>query len=121
SAVSGVVVGMESTFEPPAREVHELNVLCAEGLRKVPLAQVQRIRFLNPTFDGEFRRALDVLASSHNSQKRNVSIHCRGEGKRTIKVGYVIENSIWKASYRLVLDRKAEKPTLQGWAVVENT
>src|SRR5205823_5632328 len=35
--------------------------------------------------------------------------------------GYVIENPIWKTSYRLVLGTKAgEKPYLQGWAVVEN-
>ena len=31
----------------------------------------------------------------------------------------MIENPIWKTSYRLVLDKK-EKPFLQGWAVVEN-
>ena len=37
-----------------------------------------------------------------------------------MKVGYVVENPIWKTSYRLVLDKKG-KPFLQGWAVVENT
>jgi hypothetical protein len=31
----------------------------------------------------------------------------------------VVENPIWKTSYRLVLDNK-KKPFLQGWAVVEN-
>ena len=36
-----------------------------------------------------------------------------------MRVGYVVENPIWKTSYRLVLDKK-EKPFLQGWAVVEN-
>jgi len=43
-----------------------------------------------------------------------------GEGKRTVKVGYVVENPIWKTTYRLVLD-KTGKPYLQGWAIVENT
>ena len=44
-----------------------------------------------------------------------------GEGKRNVRVGYVVENPIWKTSYRLVLD-KANKaaPFLQGWSVVEN-
>ncbi len=37
------------------------------------------------------------------------------------RVGYVIENPIWKTSYRLVLGKaKEDKPFLQGWAVVEN-
>jgi hypothetical protein len=36
-----------------------------------------------------------------------------------VRVGYVVENPIWKTSYRLVLG-KEKKPFLQGWAVVEN-
>src|SRR5439155_15461645 len=40
--------------------------------------------------------------------------------KREVRVGYVVENPIWKTSYRLVLDKKGSKPFLQGWAVVEN-
>src|SRR5205814_3736676 len=57
-----------------------------------------------------------------------VSIHFAGQGKRNVKVGYVVENPLWKTSYRLVLppiakqeEKKEEKkPYLQGWAVVEN-
>ena len=38
-----------------------------------------------------------------------------------MRVGYVVENPIWKTSYRLVLDKeKKVAPYLQGWAVVEN-
>jgi len=36
-----------------------------------------------------------------------------------VKVSYVVENPIWKTSYRLVLSKDG-KPYLQGWAVVEN-
>src|SRR5436305_4347178 len=57
----------------------------------------------------------------HDRRKKTVSIRCAGEGKRRVRVGYVVENPIWKTSYRLVLGAKeAEKPYLQGWAVVEN-
>ncbi len=51
-----------------------LNLLCDEGMRSVPLNTVQRVRFLNAALDGELRRALAVLANSHNSQKKNVSL-----------------------------------------------
>jgi hypothetical protein len=82
---------------------------------------VQRVRFLNATIDSEFKKALETLALSHDTQKKAVSIRFVGEGKRRVRVGYVIENPIWKTSYRLVLGTKAEeKPYLQGWAVVEN-
>ena len=61
-----------------------------------------------------------MLAAAHNSQKRAVSLNFSGEGKRMVKVGYVVENPIWKTSYRLVFDEKG-KSSLQGWAIVENT
>ncbi len=122
--VTGVVIGMEVQHAPGPKDalvdVDVLNLLCAEGVRGIPLSQVQRLRFLNASLDNEFRRALEVLATAHNSQKRTVSLNFAGEGKRTVKVGYVVENPIWKTSYRLVLDKKG-KPSLQGWAVVENT
>ena len=78
------------------------------------------MRFLNPALDGEFRRALEVLADSHNSQKKSVSLNFPAKGKRTIKVGYVVENPMWKSSYRLGFDKEG-KTTLEGWAIVENT
>ncbi len=83
------------------------------------MSEVQRVRFLNPIMDSEFKKALETLAQSHDTQKKAVSINFAGEGKRNVRVGYVVENPVWKTSYRLVLDKK-EKPFLQGWAVVEN-
>jgi hypothetical protein len=118
--LAGTIVGMESQQEPGPREVHSLNLLCAEGMRCVPLKTVQRVRFLNAALDGEFHRALEVLAGAHNGQKKSVTLQFHGEGKRTVKVGYVVEAPMWKSSYRLVLD-KAGKANLQGWAIVENT
>jgi hypothetical protein len=118
--LAGTIVGMESQQEPGPREVHSLNLLCAEGMRCVPLKTVQRVRFLNAALDGEFHRALEVLAGAHNGQKKSVTLQFHGEGKRTVKVGYVVEAPMWKSSYRLVLD-KGGKANLQGWAIVENT
>ena len=78
-------------------------------------------RFLNPAMEGEFRRALETLALSHDAQKKAVSLNFTGEGKRNVSVGYVVENPIWKTSYRLVLGKEeGDRPFLQGWAVVEN-
>jgi hypothetical protein len=119
ATMTGVIVGMEAQTEL-GKEVHSLNLLCAEGVRCLPLAQVQRMRFLNATLDAEFRRVLEVLATAHNSQKRGVILSLNGEGNRPVKLGYVVESPIWKPTYRLVLDRQG-KPSLQGWAIVENT
>jgi hypothetical protein len=118
--MTGAVMGVEKQ-KVAAVEVEQLNMWCTDGMRSVKLADVQRVRFLNPVMDNEVRKALETLTLSHDTQKKAVSLNFVGEGKRQVRVGYVIENPIWKTSYRLVLGKaKEDKPFLQGWAVVEN-
>ena len=122
--LTGKIIGVEQQ-QLPSKDgpvpVSVLNLWCAEGVRAVKLGEVQRLRFANPVLENEVRRALETLALSHDSQKKAVSLHFAGEGKRKVEVGYVIENPIWKTSYRLVLGKdEGKKPYLQGWAVVEN-
>ena len=120
--LAGIIVGVEKQHVAQGSttlEVEVLNLWCAEGLRSVRLQEIQQLKFANPVIESEFRRALEVLALGHDSQKKSVSVHFAGERKRRVQVGYVVEAPIWKTSYRLVLSEK-EKPHLQGWAMVEN-
>src|SRR5215471_12416642 len=136
--LTGSVIGIEKQKHAVGKDgtvaVECLNLWCADGMRSVKLSEVQRLRFLNAVMDSEFKKALETLSLGHDTQKKSVSIQFSGEGKRRVKVGYVVENPIWKTSYRLVLAKpngkddkkdakqeKADKPYLQGWAVVENT
>jgi hypothetical protein len=121
--LTGTVIGVEVqkvAVGPTTLDANMLTIFTAEGMRCVKMSDVQRVRFTNPVLENELKRALDVLATSHDTQKKAVSMHFSGDGKRKVKVGYVIEAPIWKTSYRLVLDKDA-KPYLQGWAVIENT
>ncbi len=121
--LTGSIIGVEKQKQAAGKdgavEVEVLNLWCTEGVRSCKMNDVQRLRFQNPVIENEFRRALETLALSHDTQKKAVSLHFSGEGKRKVQVSYVTESPIWKTSYRLVLDKK-EKPYLQGWAVVEN-
>lgn len=120
---SGTIVGVERQRQPAGKdhvvEVEIVTLLTEQGLRSLPLGQVQRLRFLNAHLESELRRALEVLAFSHDTHKRTVRLQFTGEGKRPVRIGYVIENPIWKTSYRLVLAQEAN-PFLQGWAIVDN-
>jgi len=124
--LTGTLIGCEKQKQAVGGkdtvEVELLNLWCADGMRSLKLPAVQRVRFLNPILDTEFKKALETLALSHDTQKKAVSINFVGEGKREVRVSYVVENPIWKTSYRLVLGKqnKEAKPFLQGWAVVEN-
>src|SRR3954470_2239186 len=120
-ALTGVVLGMESQRQPHGKDqaidVDVLNLLCAEGLRSVKLADVLRVRFLNPTLDAELHRALEAIAGGRAHQKKSVSLSFKGEGKRPVKIGYVVESPLWKTTYRLVLGPDG-KAVLQGWGLV---
>src|SRR5207249_6932889 len=122
--VRGVILGVEQKQErvgdDKVVEVEYLNLLAPDGLRSLPLSQVQRIQIANEHLDAELRQALAVLASGHDTQKKTVALEFDGEGSRRVRIAYIIETPIWKTSYRLVLS-DSEQPFLQGWAIVENT
>src|SRR3954452_10231473 len=123
--LTGTVVGVEThkqvVGDKAVADVPFLNLWCADGLRSVKLADCQRVRFLNPVLESEYRRALDTIALSHDAQKKAVSLQFSGRGRRKVRVGYVTESPVWKTSYRLSLAANGgSKPQLQGWAVVEN-
>jgi hypothetical protein len=123
ASTTGSIVGVETKTlmdkDGKPIKIEHINILTNDGLRSMRLSDVTNIKFLNPTLDGEFRKALETLALSKDTRKKAVSIRFTGAGKRNVRVSYVTESPVWKTSYRLVLDKEG-KPFLQGWAVVEN-
>jgi hypothetical protein len=125
--VTGTVVGVEKVTKPGGKdqviEVQQLNLLTEQGLESHLLPNIQRIRFLKPELETEFHKALQILATGNDKQKKSVTLNFQGNGRRTVRVGYVTEAPIWKTSYRLSVDREGtkDKVFLQGWAIVENT
>jgi len=117
AAMTGSIVGLETQLDGQ-KQIVFLNLLTVDGVRNIPLTSVQTFRFLNPAVEADFRHALEVLARTHDSQKKQVSFNFVGEGKRGVKVGYVVESPMW--NYRLAIDKEG-KLKLKGWAVVENT
>jgi hypothetical protein len=122
--VQGVILGVEAKKErvgdKDVVEVEYVNLLTDNGLRSIPLSQVQQLRVINEQLNAELRQALAVLATSHDTQKKTVTLDFSGQGSRRVRVGYIMETPVWKTSYRLVLS-DTEAPFLQGWALVENT
>jgi hypothetical protein len=96
-----------------------LNLVTAGGVKSLPMSAVQNIELADQRLSGELRKALELLLSSRDTQRKSVDIHFAGKGKREVRVGYITETPVWKTSYRLELSDK--KPLIQGWAIVENT
>jgi hypothetical protein len=125
--LEGSIVGVEREYKVEYKEQishnEKLNLLTEQGLESRSLSSIQRIRFLNADLEREFQKALQILATGNDRQKKSVTLSFQGNGKRTVRVGYMTESPIWKSSYRLALDRDGNKEQafLQGWAMVENT
>ena len=121
--VVGKIVGIETRQVPisdeKTAEKEFLNLVTKEGLRRIPWDSITSVKLLDEKLNAELQQALEVLAMSHATDKKAVTLNFLGTGKRQVRVGYIQEAPIWKTSYRLVLSEDDE-PLLQGWAIVEN-
>ncbi len=71
--MTGTVVGIEKQHVAVGKdtvEVEMLNLWCADGMRSLKMPELQRVRFLNPIMDSEFRKALETLSLSHDTGGR---------------------------------------------------
>ncbi len=127
--VTGSVLGVEERETPGGKEGapplkrQYLNLVTDKGIRSLELARVDRFQLDDPGLQEELNRALAAVAGARDQDKKPVSIRFNGQGDRHVRLGYVVETPIWKASYRLVLPEKGAKDKqgmLQGWAIVEN-
>jgi len=80
-SVIGIIVGMESDPLPTAGtattgansnvnpSTNFLNLLSPDGLKRIPLGRIERVRFTNAALQSEFDAALALLTTAHDPQK----------------------------------------------------
>ena len=102
-------------------EREQLVALLDSGeLRTLDLAAASSIRFADPTLQAQLRDYLTVVNQSRSTDKRSIYIDSSDAKERQIAAGYMLPTPVWKSSYRLIFNDKTE-PTLEGWAIVDNT
>ena len=92
SPVTGTILGVEKRLVPvsdnrPPVEKDYITVLADDGLRTLALETVTRIRLVDADLQKELEKALAVLASAHDSDKKQVTIRFPGEGRRDVRIG----------------------------------
>ena len=121
-AVSGLIVSgrlLEASDKQPERE--QLTLLLDTGeLRTVDLAAATAVHFADPKLQAQFKDYLSALADSRSKDKRSVYIDSTGTAAHDIVASYTIPEPVWKSSYRLIFAATGQ-PTLEGWAIVDNT
>ncbi|MCC6538811.1 MAG: DUF4139 domain-containing protein [Bryobacterales bacterium] len=120
--VAGAIVAarlVEATRETPERE--QVTLLLDTGeLRTFELAPGTSVRFPDPKLQLMLRDYLTAVTQARSTDKRSVYIDSSDAGRRTVTASYMIPAPVWKSSYRLIFGATGE-PTLEGWAIVDNT
>lgn len=102
-----------------------VTIVTDTGLRSFAVSGIRTLEITDERLQGELSRALLALAEHRADRSKAVEVTFSGGENvaRRVAVSYVSEMPVWKSSYRLVLPepRAGGKPTLQAWAIVENT
>lgn len=99
-----------------------VTLLTDGGLRQFILEDAETLQFADPVLRDRIAQALQAVQANRAKDARTIELSARGQGSRTVRVAYIVEVPVWKASYRLTLpaDPAANRSALQGWATVEN-
>lgn len=125
--ISGRILGVEPVTEQSndgrtLRQQYKLVLLTDSGaIRSVDLYSITEFSLLDAALQRDLERLLAITLDAKYTDRKTVTIQARGDGERELRIGYLIEQPIWKASYRILLnaDVKADA-LLQGWALTEN-
>jgi hypothetical protein len=123
--VEGRLLGVDQR----KREVHDsvivvvlVSLLDDDGLvRSFELPDLASLRVLDEAVRRDLDSYLRIQLSAKTKDARRFAIAARGDGPRTLRLGYTVEAPVWKATYRLLLGEENRPPTIQGWAIVNNT
>ncbi|QDU18693.1 DUF4139 domain-containing protein [Urbifossiella limnaea] len=122
--VQGAVLGIDTAeVRTPAglQQTPRLSILTDAGeVRSFDLFDLDLT-----LLDEGLRRDLEFLLKTQLGAKkkdaRTFTLFAQGTGARTLRLSYVLEAPVWKATYRILLTEGDEPPLIQGWAVVDNT
>lgn len=99
-----------------------VTLLTDRGLQQFILEDAENLQFADAALRDKVGQALLAIQTNRAKEARTLDLSMRGDGRRTVRVAYIVEVPVWKGSYRLTLpaDPAAPRSGLQGWATVEN-
>ena len=77
---------------------HFLTLVTASGIRTLPMDSIERLELSDGVLKDELEKALALLVESRDTERKALDIHFTGNGKRRVRVGYLVEAPVWKTS-----------------------
>ena len=128
-AITGTLLGIDTVFDGEtghgarlARKFRVSILTEAADIRSFDLFEVE-LQLLDDGLKRDLDFYLNTKLAAKKKDARTFTLVASGEGARRLRVSYVLEAPVWKATYRLLLSAEgaSELPMIQGWAVVDNT
>jgi hypothetical protein len=123
-AVTGTILSGRVVRESDKDRIVEREVvvllLDSGELRTFDLAAASAVKFEDPKLESQLKGYLGVLNQSRSRDRRSVYIDATGAGTRQLFASYMTPAAVWKSSYRLLFGAQGD-PTLEGWAIIDNT
>ncbi|MGC2662354.1 MAG: hypothetical protein WA324_30690 [Bryobacteraceae bacterium] len=121
--IKGQIIGarsIEAESVAEKRAMHEQVTLLLDSgdVANYNLDTITSLRLLDPRLQEQLKQYLKAVAQSRAKDIRSVYIDSTAAGERQLRISYISPTAVWKSSYRLTL---GEAPTLEGWAIVDNT
>lgn len=127
-SISGRIVSLQPEATSASKDGatpgahNRVTLLTESGLQQFVIEDMGSLQFDDPAIRAKLVRALDAIEANRGTESRTLELSTKGQGRRAVRVAYIVSVPVWKASYRMTLpaDMLAPKAALQGWATIEN-
>jgi hypothetical protein len=113
AAVQGAILGIDKAdtrTEHGLEETHRLSLLTDAGdVRTFDLFDLE-LTLLDDGIKRDLDFYLRTQLASKKKDARTFTLFAQGEGARTVRVSYVLEAPVWKATYRILLEEEPNPP-----------
>jgi hypothetical protein len=121
---AGIIISARVVQEAEKERSSQREVLVllmdSGDIRSFDLGAASAVKLSDLKLQNQLAAYLTVLNQSHARDRRSVYIDAMGSGARQLTASYMTPAAVWKSSYRLMFGAAGE-PTLEGWAIVDNT
>ena len=125
--VSGTIITarLAAATDKTAEREQVVLLLDSGELRTLDLAAAASIRFTDAALQLQLKDYLTAVNQSRSKDKRSVYVDSSDAKDRQVVASYMVPMPVWKSSYRLIFPgstaQAQNEPTLEGWAIVDNT
>jgi len=120
NGITGTILSVDKSLRADGEDF-VISLSAWDGVHLVPFADIQSFRFTDEKRNEDLNTALALIldSSAKGRKKLALVIDAPAQSTRTVRLSYIMEAPVWKATYRL--DAKNDTAALQAWAIVDNS